>query len=418
MNKLLLISYYFPPCGGAAVMRWLRFIPLLMEEGWQVTVISPRDGDFPQYDFSLKDHLPSGIRLIQTKSFSFSRAWKKLSPSGETLPYGELKSFENANLMKRCLLWIRLNLIIPDLRVFWNPFAYQAAKKELRQNDYQLLISSGPPHSTHLLGLKLKQQFSLRWIADFRDPWTKIHYLQLSPPTPLVMNIHRYLERKIVKTADKCLVVSENIKAELPAGNKVVLYNGFDARDFENIPYHRDEIFRIKYIGQITAGQDILALMRILLPLMAGKKYSLSFIGTNLEENTIKELLTLAPGKVIVKPFVEHAEAISEMVNSELLILLINQNKHNLGIITTKLFEYIGSKTKILCVGPAQGEAAQIIHRYDAGFCFDYTLPKDKFSALQILYELWNENGLLKNTCDVSELSVQQQVHQLIREMV
>ncbi len=400
------------------MLRWMRFLPLLVARGYEITVITPKEADYPRSDPSLVSQLPPGLKIIHTPHRSFARYYQKFSKSPTDIPYGDLDSFARGALHKRILLWIRLNLIIPDMRKAWNKHATQAATKLLSSSHYDLIVTTGPPHSTHLVGFELKNRYKTRWIADFRDPWTKIHYLQLNPPSYLARKIHSSLERKVIAQADHVLVVSQSILDELPAGNKTLLYNGFDATDFTDDRYQRSTVFRIKFIGQLTAGQDIKPLLGQIFRAFADKKFKLTFIGTNLNEDCMRMIKPYQKrDQVEIKDFVTHSEAIAEMVDAELLLLMINDIAFNKGIITTKLFEYIGSRTKILCIGPPDGEAAQLIRKYRAGLSFAYDTGDAPQSYLLDLYQSWSKKLDLKNPVDISPLSVQNQISTLFSVM-
>ena len=178
MKKVLVIVYYWPPSGGAGVQRWLKFVKYLPLFGWQPTVITTYNGDYPAIDESLLTEVPARVKVIRTKTPTFGGLFKK--GTEENVPYGSLESKPDDSVFKKIAIWIRLNLIVPDARKVWNKYALQAATNELRINKYNAVITSGPPHSTHLVGLKLKQIFNMKWLADFRDPWTKIDYLDAS----------------------------------------------------------------------------------------------------------------------------------------------------------------------------------------------------------------------------------------------
>jgi glycosyltransferase involved in cell wall biosynthesis len=412
MNKLLLIVYYFPPCGGAAVQRWLRFVPQLVNRGWQVTVISPASGDYPFEDSSLLQKIPDQVKIIKTKTFSLNRLWKVIIGSKESIPYGSLEITKDSSLLKRLLIWLRVNLIIPDMRVFWNPFAYRAAVQELSKDRYDLVITSGPPHSTHLVGLKLQQMLKISWVADFRDPWSTIHYLQMRKPTKLSFSIHRYMESQVLKMANLSLVVSEPIADKLPEGNKMVLLNGYDATDFVGLEYSPTSEFRIKYVGQVTTGQDIQSLLQAFKRFLTEYNAKFSFVGTKLSKIDLIRSNEVIPDLEVVS-FVSHKMAIEEMVNSELLIIIINDTYDNMGIITTKLFEYIGSKTPILCIGPAGSEAEKIVTLFDSGKCFTSPFDSGVLIYLEDLFQKWSTANAVRNVTDISPLSVQKQIDKL-----
>lgn len=391
-------------------MRWLRFIPLLSERGYHITVVTPKYSISPHTDESLIKLIPSNVKVIRTEGKPWLRHSKSLNKAH--IPYGELTSYATGNVFKRILLWIRLNLVIPDMRRSWNPKAFRAASRELQSSKYDSLISTGPPHSTHLVARKLAKKFRIRWIADFRDPWTTIHYLQLHPPSRFARSIHKAMERKVVSDANTVLTVSQHIVDDLPMGNKHVLYNGYNAQDFEGLTFIKSDKFRIKYIGQQTAGQDIAGMIKCIVSALQDKDYELCFIGTSLDAKASEE--AKSNQSVQIHPFTSHQEALQEMLCAELLLLVINRNPANKGILTTKLFEYLGSKSKILCIGPKDGEAAILISAFNAGLCFDYDDHKGISEAIQNYYRDFLIGKDLKNSCDVSSLSVQKQIEQLI----
>jgi len=366
--KILLISYYFPPCGGAPVQRWLRFLPYLCQKGHSITVLCSADGDYPFWDPDLLKQVPNEIKVIRVRGISMNRIWRRLTGSSSKMPYGKIP--KQGNALSRSLVWLRLNLILPDLRVFWNPFARQAALDELKKAPYDLIISTGPPHSSHLVARNLSRQLKKRWFADFRDPLSQIHYLQLNPPSKPALKILKKMEQEILASADLSLVVSQAISDSLPQGKKLVLHNGYEPKDFEALSHHESDVFRIKYIGQITAGQDIGIFAKLCENLM--RDFSLSMIGTKLEDGNEAMLRKSCKERFALKDFLPHQQALQEMVDCDLLLLIINRQENNRGILTTKLFEYLASRTPILCFSSADTDAAGIITKSKAGSFFDY----------------------------------------------
>ena len=366
--KILLISYYFPPCGGAPVQRWLRLLPYLTQKGHKVTVICSKDGDYPFIDERLIKLVPPSVKIIRVRALGMAKIWNMLSGSKSRMPYGSIP--QKSSLIAQLLIWLRLNLIIPDLRVLWNAAAKKAALSELSKIPYDLMISTGPPHSSHLIAISIAQSLRIRWFADFRDPMSKIHYLRLHPPSRFAMRKLERMEKEIVSSADQCLVVSSAISDALPVGKKLVIHNGYEARDFEGIIHTKSPIMRIKYVGQITAGQDIRLFAELLRDLR--RDYRLSMIGTQLSEDDQALLHQACGDKLRIKSFVPHDQAIKEMVDSDLLLLIINRLEDNQGILTTKLFEYLASRSPILCLGSEDTAAAAIIKDSGAGQSFDY----------------------------------------------
>lgn len=399
--KLLLISYYFPPCGGAAVQRWLRFVTALTKQGHQVTAITTQDGDYPYLDDSLLAKLPPNIKILRSRPLNYSGLWRNLGQ--KELPYGSLESKKSDSALKRFLYWVRINLIVPDMRIGWNAGAYKLAAAELKRNSYTAVITTGPPHSTHLIGLKLKARFHITWCTDFRDPWSDIYYLKLNPPSRITMKLHKRLEKKVIQSADLNFIVSRSIAESLPEGRKEVLYNGFDKADFQDLSYQRVSMFRIKYVGQLTAGQDSSLLLDAVSELPFLSDTEISFIGT-------RDLpSTQLP--VRITPFLPHREALNELVNAELLVLIINTYEGNKGMLTTKLFEYIASRSPILCIAAPGGEAEEIILQTKSG-----VVLQDKqaiMSHISTLYSLWQQGNDLRCQGDISFLDTDNQISKL-----
>ncbi len=415
MKKILLISYYFPPCGGASVQRWLRFIRYLADFDWETTVITTSEGDYPIYDSSLCKKIPDEVKVIRTQTPVLHKLTQIMKSDKEgNYPYGTLRTKKEDPITRKMLYWLRINMIVPDSRVVWNKIGYKAALEELRKKKYDLVVTTGPPHSTHLIGMELKKRFPITWITDFRDPWTAIYYLQGLPQNRIILNMNRKLEKSVIEKADLNIIISQAIANSLPEGKKQILTNGFDPEDFFNIEKVPSSFFRIKYIGKLTEGQDINKVLQWLNLSSKERKMGnieFSFIGTLAGMEKIDRDYPYLHIRNI--GYITHLKAISEMYNADILILLINKCPDNKGILTSKLFEYIGSKTFILGIGPTDGEAAEILHQYKAGKMVDYDDGEGFVQTLSELYTSWNKGKSVKNRTDISPLSAPGQVKEL-----
>lgn len=385
------------------MQRWLRLVNALSNQGVQVTVLSTLGGDYPQFDESLIQRIPPSVKVIRTRPLGFSRLWKALGQ--KELPYGSLHSGHQDSLLRKVLYWLRINLIVPDIRRGWNPSAYRRAVRELASDKYDWIITTGPPHSTHLIGLKLKHRYGRKWLADFRDPMSQIYYLQLNPPMKPTQWLHRHYERQILSHADLSLIVSHSIASGLPQGNKAVMYNGFDPDDFNGITYQSSDRFRIKYAGQLTAGQDPTPLLKALKELSPEFQIELSTIGTR--------GFPTAGFPIQILPYLPHRQAVTELVNAELLLLVINDYPGNAGMLTTKLFEYIASRTPILCLGSLEGEAAQLIRSTQSGMVS--TKVEEIAGYIKQLHTSWQQGNPQRCTGDISALDVNRQAAELIK---
>ncbi|MFA5498167.1 MAG: glycosyl transferase [Candidatus Cloacimonadia bacterium] len=417
MKRVLIISFYFPPCGGASVQRWLRFIKHLPNLGWQPTILTASESDYSVLDPTLAHKVPLSTKVIRTKRSLSSKLFSFVKPkSNDEFPYGTLLSQKDDPLIKKLLYWTRLNIVTPDSRVFWSKAAYNLAKEELRSKKYSLIITTGPPHSSHLVGMKLKESTPLPWIADFRDPWTDIYYLQTAKQNPIIKEINKELEKSVLKKADAAIIISKPIADSLPKGNKHVLVNGFEEEDFLDIKRTKSSFFRIKYVGKLTEGQDIKAPLRWLSEYCKQdekKNITFSLVGTNFQN--AKDIQRKHPCfHLRTTPQLSHREAINEMVNSELLLLLINQCPHNKGILTTKFFEYIAARPYIIAIGPKESEVAKYLSEYKAGEIIDYQDKMGFISVVKQKYEQWASGELQRNESDISSLSAEEQTKELV----
>jgi hypothetical protein len=357
------------------------------------------------------------VKVIRTKTPSFGKWFQKATGNKEAVPYGSLQIQKQDNLLKKVMFWIRLNLIIPDARVIWNKACDRAASQEILTDKYDCVITTGPPQSTHLVGLSLKRKYRIHWFCDFRDPWTQIYYLSLANQNKLIKKLNARLEKAVVQSADLNFVISQYIADSLPPGRKEVFWNGFDPEDFAGTEYQPGAHFRIKYIGKFTEGQDITSFLQILSGWQEQKAVEalqMHYIGTFAEfpaalQNTRIDFVNI--------PYLPHQQALQEMVDAELLLLLINDYEGNEGMLTTKLFEYIGSRTPILCVGPEQGEAAQIIKQFSAGTVCPYHNRERIEEALDFYYLQWTGGNNVRNEANINSLSAPEQAAQLAKRL-
>jgi glycosyltransferase involved in cell wall biosynthesis len=401
--RLLIVSYYFPPCGGAPVQRWIRLIPHLLKRGFDITVLCAENGDYPFLDYSLLDRVPPEVKVLKAKAPQIRKYWGRFFNKDKSLPYGRIP--QGTNMLCRLLIWIRLNLIVPDLRIFWNPSALRSARRELRSSKYDAIISTGPPHSSHLIAMKLKNEFSLIWFADFRDPLSEIHYLKLNPPSQIGRYFYKRIEHRILANADAALVVSPAIAEALARGNKFVVPNGYEPEDFQDHSYRPSSEFRIKYVGQLTAGQDIGIIAKLCKAIK--RDFRLTLIGTQIDSRERDMLLACCKTPPDILPFTQHSNAIREMVDAELLLLIVNDYKGNKGMLTTKLFEYLASGSPILCFSPPDSAAAEILSAIQMAKVADY---QSIYEAAQWVDAL-DQN--VRNTANIDSYSVENQADRI-----
>lgn len=378
-SKALIITYYWPPSGGAGVQRWLKFAKYLPEFGWEPVIITvdPAFAAYPVTDNSLNSDIPAGLKIYKTPATDYFSIYKKDKTKIPTA--GFANSVDNS-LKGKLLRFIRGNFFIPDPRIGWNKFAFKKACEIIESGDIKHVITTSPPHSTQLIGLKLKKKYpEIKWIADLRDPWTDIYYYKQFYPTLLSGKIDSGYEKNVLKNADNIITVGSYLKnsfSDKVSGieNKiVVISNGYDEVDFQNIPASTPSIMTITYVGTLSDIYQVTGLITALKKLNDNQRqFSLRFVGT--VSSGIKEIiLSSLPGvSAEFISYVTHDEAISYMMNSSVLLLIIPSHSSNKSIITGKIFEYIASGKPILCIGPEDGDAAAIISKCKSGITAGY----------------------------------------------
>ena len=270
-KKLLIITYYWPPAGGPGVQRWLKFVKYLPDFGIQPIVYVPENPTYPIVDEGLMDEVSDKTIVLKNKIFEpyqlagfFSKKQTKKISSG-IIPATKKQSF-----LERVLLWIRGNLFIPDARFLWAKPSVKFLKKYIQENDIDTIITSGPPHSLHLIGLELKKELNVKWFADFRDPWTTIGYHKALKLSSYAEKKHKNLEHLVLNTADVILVTSKTTKAEFQAITSKpieVITNGYDVEKVTKESL--DSNFTLAHIGSFLSDRNPKLLWQVLQELIA-----------------------------------------------------------------------------------------------------------------------------------------------------
>jgi len=380
MKKVLIITYYWPPSGGAGVQRWLKFAKYLPEFGWQpiILTVDPKYASYPQRDDSLLAEIDSNCMIFTTKSFELYNLYKFVSGKKE-VPYGGFANESKEGIFQKVSKFLRGNFLLPDPRKGWNKYAYKKASELIREYHIETVVTTSPPHSTQLIGLKLKRNFPIQWIADLRDPWTDIYYYNQFKHTALARKTDQNYERKVVENADLLITVSEDVKrifaekSKLPIAAKIaVIPNGFDEDDFKinNLPAETRKV--ITYSGTISEAYPLESLLQALclLPDDLKSKLIIRFVGK--VPASVVDQFRSAGIEIELTGYVDHPRSIEYLFRSDLLLLVIPKVKNNKGILTGKFFEYLASRKPVLAIGPTDGDLAKIIQETKCGQLFDY----------------------------------------------
>jgi len=379
MNKVLIITYYWPPSGGAGVQRWLKFAKFLPEFGWEpvILTVDPQYAAYPVTDNSLAGDLSPALRVFKTPAVDYFSIYRKDKSKIPTA--GFANSLDNT-LKEKILRFVRGNFFIPDPRKGWNKNALLKACEIIDNEGIKHIVTTSPPHSTQLIGLKIKKRFpGIKWIADLRDPWTDIYYYKHFYPTIISKWIDSGYERSVLKNADRIITVGASLKNTFSSkvngieSKITVIENGYDESDFDGSKENNSGRFTITYVGTLS---DIYPVTGFLTALRSfnpeGKDFLIRFVGTVSEK--VKEQIIAGIPEIFLEfiSYVEHNEAVKYMISSSALLLIIPSHQSSKSIITGKLFEYLASGKPILCLGPAEGDAATIIEKCKSGITSDY----------------------------------------------
>ena len=404
-KKLLLITYYWPPSGGAGVQRWLKLSDYLIQLGWEVHVVTVDDAQasYPIADHTLLKEVNTKAKVHRTKTFEILNFYKKIN-NKKQIPYAGFANEGKTGLMQHISRFIRGNFFIPDARVGWNKYAAKKACDIIEKENIKLIVTTSPPHSTQLVGLLLKQKYNIKWVADLRDPWTDIYYYHKMNHTSIAKKIDSDYERNVIEKADEILVVSDFIKQQFAkktqqnVANKItVLPNGFDEKNFPLIAdnKNRTKQFTVSYNGTIASNYATDAFVNALKQLIAkeGKvHFAIQFTGS-IDASTKQKLQQAFDECIHFKSHVSHLESIEILKQSDLLFLSIPNVKDNEGVLTGKLFEYLASQKPILCVGPPQGDAAKIIDSCEGGVTVNNDDTQLAFTFIEKQFEQWKNTG-------------------------
>ena len=377
-KKVLIITYYWPPAGGPGVQRWLKFVKYLPEFGIEPIVYCPENATYPLLDDSLQKEVSSYITILKQPIKEPYKLAGLFSKKSKTISKGIIKDKKKQGLVEKLMLYIRGNYFIPDARKNWIKPSVDYLKNYIETNQIDTIITTGPPHSLHLIGLQLKAELNLRWIADFRDPWTTIGYHKKLRLTKASEAKHLQLESQVLKTADDLLVTSFNTKREFSAKTTkpiTVITNGFDDEtvSVEGL----DKKFTLAHIGSLLSERNPQILWQVLSELIKennefAKHFELTLVGAVGE--SILESLSIYGLKAHTNlvGYVSHDEALVYQHKSQVLLLVEINHNDTKAIIPGKIFEYFNAKRPIIAIGPNGSDVESIIHQTNAGHYYLY----------------------------------------------
>jgi glycosyltransferase involved in cell wall biosynthesis len=387
--KVLIVSLYFPPAGGGGVQRPLKFATHLPTLGIETHVLAPDDSKWIHADPELQPPTNAWIHRA-----------RYLGPKGRR-PAEELHGRSGLDRISRQARLAGRRFLLPDENVTWNLTAIPAAVRIVRREGIDVVLTTSPPSSVHLIGAAVKRATGVRWVADLRDS--------------IVAHPHRRAERLAVRTkergeavvaglvarnADAIVAVSEAIAEETrglrPKGPVVTIANGSDFDDFAGLPYQRGERFRITHTGSFFGKRDPRPFLTALAD--SGLDVTARFVGDfRSADREWAETLGLGD-RLELHPYVPRRRSLELQRDSEALLLLIPEaGGRGKGVLSGKVFEYLAAERPILASVPLDGAAAELIEETGAGVVASPDDPAAIADALRGLVDRY-EDGALDGT--------------------
>ena len=422
MKKVLIIAYYWPPAGGAGVQRVLKYAKYLPEFGWEPVILTVNSPDSPIEDLSLLDDISPNAKIYKTNALEPFNLYKKITgkKADDKISSDILVDETKSSFTEKISRWIRLNIFIPDAKIGWIPYAIRRGMKIIEEENIELIFSSSPPHTVQVIAKKLAHKSKLKWVADFRDPWLELIHYQANKRLKFVQSYEAKLEKKVLSKADSLITVSAAIKEMFY--NKVnrsdvhVIPNGFDESDIKVSQSTSKNYFIITYTGIISDT-------KIPTPLF--------FAVNKMKSEGIKNIKLIFAGSICEKCFeavkrfdleetfeykgyLPHSESVKLLQEATILLLLIDDIPNNKGILTGKLFEYLGSKKPIFAIGPTDGDANKIIEDTNSGNMVEFDQDEEAYLLLKKMYDGWI-NSDLDYKFNVKQYSRKKQAEQLAK---
>ena len=412
MKKALIITYYWPPAGGPGVQRWLKFVKYLRDFDVDPVVYVPENPGYPMTDDSLLAEVPENITILKHPIKEPYKLAQKLSgDSSKTISKGMIPEKGRQSLIERLMLYVRGNFYIPDARKNWVKPSIAFLSDYISKHNIDAVITTGPPHSVHLIGLGLKDQLDITWLADFRDPWTTIGYHKKLKLSKASQRKHKTLEAKVLQTTDHVIVTSYITQTDFKKITDkpvTVITNGYDHEAVE--PQPLDTKFTLSHIGSLLSERNPEQLWKVLADLVLEDKIFQSHFQLNLIGSVSQEILeTLERYNLLqfvnLKGYVSHKEAIAYQRKSQVLLLIEIDSEDTKCIIPGKLFEYMVSNRPILAIGPEGSDVSQLIKKTNTGAYLGYDDYDGIRQAVLTYFEAFRSKGLQSHAIGLQQYS-------------
>ena len=418
MKRVLIISYYWPPTGGSGVQRWVKFAKYLPSEGWQPVIYTPENPEQLAVDESLAAEVPEAAEVVKTRIIEPYELYKKLlRRSGHSKEAVEVNpvNAQNKSLLQKAAMWVRGNLFRPDPRCLWIRPSVRFLKKYLSEHPVDLIVSTGPPQSMHMIGLRLSRETGLPWIADFRDPWTRIFYFKHLSMTPATERWHKKMEKMVLDEASAVVAVSPLVQQEFQAMTDTpveLITNGFDECDFSSEPCTEayggaSQEFTITHTGLFAADGNPTVLWDVLAEKCHADEAFRKLLRIKLIGKTDDQILKVLKDRGLEESLINmgyqtHSVAVDQQRQASVLILPLRKEPEYKAVLPGKLFEYLASQRPILGIGQPDGAMAMIVNETGTGTVIDWN---DKEGISQYIEQCWKRHLEGRMSSDGADLS-------------
>ena len=415
----MIITYYWPPSGGSGVQRWLKFVKNLPSFGIEPVVYTVENPSYAIIDNTLQSEVPKDIIVLKQPIKEPNRFFSLFGSSKKKVSAGFLDP--KPSLLGKMAQYIRANYFIPDARKFWIKPSVKYLLDYLSKEKIDIIITTGPPHSLHLIGLQLKKKTGIKWIADFRDPWTDIDYFHQLPLSEKANQKHHRLEKEVVSSADQVIVVGNTMKNKfLPFNKRIeVITNGYDDILQDSIE-PLDSEFTFVHVGMMNADRNPLVFWEVLSELVNendsfANDLKIKLIG-RLADHVLRSIKDhkLAPFVEIIT-YLPHEEVKRFQKCAQVLLLAVNKVPSSKGIITGKIFEYMQAKRPILAIGPTDGDLAEIIEHTKTGKVVDFEDKESLKKTILEMYSAYKNKSLRVNSKNIEQFHRKNLTHQLVQ---
>ena len=421
MKRVLIISYYWPPTGGSGVQRWVKFAKYLPEEDWQPVIYTPENPEQLAVDASLEAEVPSEAEVIRTRITEPYALYKKvLRRSGHSKEAVEVNpvNAQNKSFLQKAAMWVRGNFFRPDPRCLWIRPSVRYLKKYLEEHPVDMIVTTGPPQSMHMIGLRLAKETGLPWVADFRDPWTKIFYFKHLSMTPATERWHKKMEKAVLDEASAVVAVSPLVQQEFQAMTDTpveLITNGFDECDFPSEKDTEayggpDKDFTITHTGLFAADGNPTVLWDVLREKYQAdddfrKQLRIKLIGKN-DEQILKALKDRGLQEALTDMgYQPHSVAVEQQRKASILILPLRKEPEYKAVLPGKLFEYMASERPVLGIGQPDGAMAMILGEAKTGTVLDWNDKKGISEYIEKCWKMHLEGRLTTVGADISRFT-------------